>query len=60
MVLDFEYEYQMVLTNCHMDDCVEMVFVMSSACYFYVFLSLIKDIVWYGGLVSDFLLEIVE
>lgn len=59
-VSDFEYEYQMALTNRHMDDRVETVFVMPSARYSYVSSSLIKDIVRHGGPVSDFLPGIVE
>lgn len=59
-VSDFEYEYQMALTNRHMLPEIETVFVMPSAQYSFVSSSLIKDIVRNGGDVSDFLPEVVE
>lgn len=59
-VNDFEYEYQMALTNRHMNDDVETVFVMPSAEYSYISSSLIKDIVQFGGDVSDFVPALVE
>ncbi|MEM7198941.1 MAG: pantetheine-phosphate adenylyltransferase [Planctomycetota bacterium] len=57
---DFEYEYQMALTNRHLNDEVETVFVMPSARYSYISSTLIKDIVRNGGDVSDFLSPEVE
>ena len=59
-VSDFEYEYQMALTNRHLNANVETVFVMPSASYSYVSSTLIKDIVRHGGDVSDFLVPEVE
>lgn len=53
-IADFEFEYQMALTNRHLKDQVETVFVMPSHQYSYVSSSLIKDIVRYGGDVSSF------
>lgn len=59
-VSDFEYEYQMALTNRHLRPGIETVFVMPSAEYSYISSSLIKDIVRSGGKVSDFLPPQVE
>lgn len=59
-VTDFEYEYQMALTNRHLAADVETVFVMPSARYSFVSSTLIKDIVRHGGDVSDFLPPLVE
>ena len=59
-VSDFEYEYQMALTNRHLNQDVETVFVMPSARYSYVSSSLIKDIVRHGGDVGAFLVPVVE
>ena len=51
---DFEFEYQMALTNRHLKPDIETVFVMPSHAYSYVSSSLIKDIVRFGGDVSSF------
>lgn len=51
---DFEFEYQMALTNRHLKPDIETVFVMPSHAYSYVSSSLIKDIVRYGGDISSF------
>jgi pantetheine-phosphate adenylyltransferase len=59
-VSDFEYEYQLALTNRHLVPDVETVFVMPSARFAFVSSSLIKDIVRYGGDVSAFLPDSVE
>ncbi len=59
-VSDFEFEYQMALTNRHLADDIESVFVMPSVEYSYVSSSLIREIVKHGGDVSGFLPEVVE
>jgi pantetheine-phosphate adenylyltransferase len=59
-IADFEYEYQMALTNRHLRPAVETVFVMPSAGFSYVSSSLIKDVVRFGGDVSAFLPPLVE
>jgi pantetheine-phosphate adenylyltransferase len=59
-VTDFEYEYQMALTNRHLNHSVETVFVMPSAQFSYVSSSLIKEIVRNGGDVSSFVHPQVE
>jgi pantetheine-phosphate adenylyltransferase len=59
-VSDFEYEYQMALTNRHLMPGIESVFVMPSVQYSYVSSSLIREIVKNGGDVSSFLPPPVE
>jgi pantetheine-phosphate adenylyltransferase len=59
-VSDFEYEYQLALTNRHLAPDIETVFVMPSAQYSYVSSSLIREIVRNGGDVSSFLPPAVE
>lgn len=59
-ISDFEFEYQMALTNRHMQAAVETVFVMPSVQYSYISSSLIKDIVRNGGDVSAFVPAPVE
>lgn len=59
-VSDFEYEYQMALTNRHLCPKVETVFVMPSVQYSYVSSSLIREIVRHGGDVASFLPPQVE
>ncbi|MCA8965561.1 MAG: pantetheine-phosphate adenylyltransferase [Planctomycetes bacterium] len=59
-VSDFEYEYQMALTNRHLAPAIETVFVMPSVQFSYVSSSLIREIVKNGGDVSSFLPPPVE
>lgn len=59
-VTDFEYEYQLALTNRHLSPGIETVFVMPSAEFSFVSSSLIKDIVRNGGDVGHFLTPKVE
>jgi pantetheine-phosphate adenylyltransferase len=57
---DFEYEYQMAMTNRHLNPQVETVFVMPNLQFSYVSSSLIKDVVRNGGDVSTYLPPAVE
>lgn len=59
-ISDFEFEYQMALTNRHLAPGIETVFAMPSVQYSYVSSSLIREIVRNGGDVSSFLPPPVE
>jgi len=59
-VSDFEYEYQMALTNRHLAPGIETVFVMPSVQYSYVSSSLIREIVRNGGDAASFVPAPVE
>ena len=54
---DFEFEYQMALTNRAMRPAIESVFVMPSAEYAFLSSSLIKEVVASGGDASRWLPE---
>ncbi len=53
-VSDFEYEFQMALTNRKLDNDIATVFLMPHEKYTYLSSSLIREIVMFGGDVSDF------
>jgi pantetheine-phosphate adenylyltransferase len=57
---DFEYEFQMALTNRQLAEEVETVFVMPSLKYSFVSTRLIHEIVAHGGPVSAFVPSDVE
>ena len=54
MLSDFEYEFQMALTNRKLSREVETVFLMPSEQYSYISSRLIKEAVALGARVSDF------
>jgi pantetheine-phosphate adenylyltransferase len=53
-VLDFDYEFQMVLTNRKIAPDVDTVFFLPSERYFYLSSSMVKEIAALGGPVSCF------
>ena len=57
---DFEYEFEMALMNKHLNPEVETVFMMASQEYLYVSSSRLKELVRFGGEVSDFVPPLVE
>jgi len=57
---DFEYEFQMALTNRRLDHNVETVFVMSGQEFSYFRTSTIKEVVALGGPANSFVPEYVE
>src|SRR5690606_31565708 len=52
-ISDFEYEFQMALTNNKLDPDVESLFMMTSAQYQYLSSSIVKEIASYGGCLDD-------
>ena len=59
-VSDFEYEFQMALTNRVLKNDIETVFVMTSQEYSFLNSSLIKEVVSLGGDISMFVPSEVE
>jgi pantetheine-phosphate adenylyltransferase len=59
-VSDFDYEFQMALTNRKLNENVDTVFFMTGEKYSYLSSGLIKQLVMFGGDVSQFVPEIVE
>lgn len=60
MVTDFEYEFQMALTNRKLSPDLETVFMMPSESYSYFSSRLIKEAAALGGRVGDFVPPYVE
>ena len=57
---DFENEFQMALTNKHLDNNIETFFMMTSNKYSYLSSSLVKELAKFQGDVSDFIPANVE
>ena len=55
MISDFEYEFQMALTNRKLSSYVETIFLMPHADYSYLSSRLVKEIASLGGNLNDFL-----
>ena len=53
-VSDFEYEFQMALTNRKMDGRVDTVFLVPDERYTYLNSTIVREIARHGGNVSDF------
>lgn len=59
-VSDFDYEFQMVLTNRRLAPGIETVFLMPQEDYFFLSSSLIKEIAYLGADLSAFVPQAVE
>ena len=59
-VSDFEYEFQMALTNRSLDSEIETVFLMPSEQFTYLNSTIVKEIARLGGHVGQFVPESVE
>lgn len=53
-ISDFDYEFQMALTNRKLSSSVETIFLMPSEDNFYISSSLIKEIAYLGGPLKQF------
>jgi len=60
MISDFEYEFQMALTNRKINSKIETVFLMPNEAYSYLSSKLIKEVVRLGADVSEFVPENAE
>lgn len=60
MVSDFEYEFQMALTNRRLADDIETVFLMPSEQFFFLSSSLLKESAALGADISTFVPRCVE
>ena len=59
-VSDFEAEFQAAVTNRKLDHEIDSVFIMTSAEYFFLSSSLVKEVASLGGDVSEFVPKAVE
>ena len=57
---DFDYEFQLALTNRDLDSDVETVFLMTAGKYSFLSSSIVKEVARYGGDVSKFVPKCVE
>ncbi len=53
-VTDFEYEFQMALTNKKLCGDVETIFLTTSSEYMFLSSSIVKQVVHFGGSLTDF------
>ena len=60
MISDFEYEFQMALTNRKLDDNVETIFMMPSESYSYLSSKLIKEAASLGADLKGFVPRFIE
>lgn len=60
MISDFEYEFQMALTNRKLSPDIETVFMMPNESYSYLSSKLIKEVARMGADVSEFVPKEVE
>jgi pantetheine-phosphate adenylyltransferase len=58
-VSDFDYEFQMALTNLRMCPKIETIFIMTDYKYSYLSSSLVKQIAFLGGSVSGLVPSVV-
>lgn len=60
MISDFEYEFQMALTNRKLNSSIETIFMMPNEAYSYVSSKLIKEAAALGANLKDFVPSFVE
>ncbi|MBI5145118.1 MAG: pantetheine-phosphate adenylyltransferase [Candidatus Omnitrophica bacterium] len=60
MLSDFEYEFQMALTNRRLDDRIETIFLMPQESYSYLSAKLLKEAASLGADLSSFVPDFVE
>lgn len=53
-VTDFEYEFQMALTNKKINEDLETIFLTANSKYMYLSSSIVKEIAYNGGDISEF------
>jgi pantetheine-phosphate adenylyltransferase len=57
---DFEYEFQMALTNRKLNDSYETIFLMTHENYSFISSSLVKELIEFGGDIGAFVPKPVE
>ncbi len=57
---DFDYEFQMALTNRDLDSEIETVFFMTAGRFSFLSSSIVKEVKRYGGDISSFVPKTVE
>jgi pantetheine-phosphate adenylyltransferase len=57
---DFEFEFQMALTNRKLNDDFETIFLMTHENYSFISSSLVKELIEFGGDIKAFVPDVVE
>jgi pantetheine-phosphate adenylyltransferase len=57
---DFEFEFQMALTNRKLNDDYETIFLMTHENYSFISSSLVKELIEFGGDISSFVPPLIE
>jgi pantetheine-phosphate adenylyltransferase len=60
MISDFEYEFQMALTNRKLSEDIETIFMMPNECYSYISSKLMKEAAALGADVKNFIPKKVQ
>ena len=60
VLADFEYEFEMAMMNSHMNPDFETVYLMTSARWFFVSSSRLREIASFGADVSEFVPKLVS
>jgi pantetheine-phosphate adenylyltransferase len=56
-VADFDYEFQMALTNRKLEPEIEIVYFLPAESFFYISSSLVKELATLGGDITEFVPE---
>ena len=59
-ISDFEYEFQMALTNKDLNDQIDTIFLMTDKQYSYLSSSIVRQVAQYNGDISKWVPSIVE
>ena len=59
-VSDFEYEFQMALTNRKLNPELDTVFLASDSSYTYLSSSIVKSVAYHGGDISNFVPAVIH
>ena len=59
-ISDFEYEFQMALTNHSLKPNIETLFLMSNEKFIFLSSSMVKEIAMFGGDVSEYVPAVVD
>ncbi len=59
-VTDFEYEFQMALTNRSLNENIETLFIPTSTQFLYLSSSVVKEVAMFGGDISGMVPEVLK
>lgn len=57
---DFDYEFQLGLTNMDMDSSIETIFLLTNPKNIFISSSMVKEIALHGGKLSNYVPDVVE